>query len=477
MREWLSHYKWQGVDSVLLLDNNSTDGWREQFKGFESFAEVVPVAKDNAQTEHYNTVGKPWLAKNNIDIVCVVDLDEFVFGTDGKSLKQHVETLFQDDGLSTVCMTMRPFGSSGHEKQPPSIRTGFTWRKSDLSGLATKCVSRVRDLVEIRIHEHLVKGKSLRDPPGLQLNHYVIQSKEFFQKVKMSRGDGQHVENNRGRDMKYFAKHDFYDVEDTVLKNQVLALPQQGGRRRKTRRARRDRRTRRKQRGGNPSKLLRQVWCIWVGDQPMNETRKKCLESIKTVCGLPIVLVTNDTLKEYIKPGYPFHEAYQYLSGTHKCDYIRTYLMHHYGGAYADIKRQKASLAPAFDKMEKDPSIWITGYQELSENDVATTDLSPERAAELRANYKKLVGNCLYIVRPYTPFTTEWITRQAKKLDGYLDELKKHPAKHPRDGHSGPTQYPVPWAAILGSIMHDICLKYTSHVRQMLTPPEFTDYM
>ena len=242
LREWLEHYKWQGVDRILLLNNNSTDDWRSKIQGFESFVDIVDVAKNHAQTEHYNTVGMPWLLKNGIDVVGVIDIDEYVYCDNGKSIKGTLERLFTDDTLGKVQLTWRIFGSSGANKQPPSIRKGFTWRKRDDPTLNMKCFSRVRDLLSLQIHDHETRGTSVRDPPGIYLNHYVIQSREFFKKVKMRRGDGQHTDANSMRNWNYFAKKDFREVEDTELKKQVEALErgQRGGRRR-TRRAKRRR--------------------------------------------------------------------------------------------------------------------------------------------------------------------------------------------------------------------------------------------
>ena len=53
IREWVEHYKWQGADKVLLLNNNSTDNWKEQLQGFEGFVTVTDAQKNGAQVEHY----------------------------------------------------------------------------------------------------------------------------------------------------------------------------------------------------------------------------------------------------------------------------------------------------------------------------------------------------------------------------------------------------------------------------------------
>jgi hypothetical protein len=59
----------------------------------------------------------------------------------------------------------------------------------------------------------------------LHLNHYRIQSWDFFRKVKMTRGDVfQKNENSAVRDKKYFKKMDFNDMVDTELKRKTLKI-------------------------------------------------------------------------------------------------------------------------------------------------------------------------------------------------------------------------------------------------------------
>ena len=53
----------------------------------------------------------------------------------------------------------------------------------------------------------------------IHLNHYVIQSWNWFKNVKMTRGDsaGQDAENSRNKS--YFDYYNFHDIEDTELSN------------------------------------------------------------------------------------------------------------------------------------------------------------------------------------------------------------------------------------------------------------------
>jgi hypothetical protein len=73
------------------------------------------------------------------------------------------------------------------------------------------------------------------------------------------------------------------------------------------------------------------LFLIWFGGlENMSANRKKCLDSIYQHAGVDIVLITEDNLNHWLVE--PLHPAFEYLSLTHKADYLRSYLMHFYGG-------------------------------------------------------------------------------------------------------------------------------------------------
>ena len=69
------------------------------------------------------------------------------------------------------------------------------------------------------------------------------------------------------------------------------------------------------------------IFCFWTGTNTMSHNRLGCLYNLRTQTDSNIILVTVDNLASFIKPEDPLHEAYQYLSETHKCDYLRVYFM------------------------------------------------------------------------------------------------------------------------------------------------------
>jgi hypothetical protein len=164
-------------------------------------------------------LGLPWLKAQGIDAVLVVDADEYMFGKDGRTLSDHATEYFQQ-GVAQLSIPWTMFGSSGFTEQPASIRTSFVWRKKNHS-FCLKSMVKVQAVQKLGVHKSLVKGISHETNRGIQLNHYIIQSKEYFQKVKMARGDVAKKEWASKRTWEYFQRMDFREIQDTLLKDIV----------------------------------------------------------------------------------------------------------------------------------------------------------------------------------------------------------------------------------------------------------------
>uniref|UniRef100_A0A6C0I4I0 Uncharacterized protein n=1 Tax=viral metagenome TaxID=1070528 RepID=A0A6C0I4I0_9ZZZZ len=81
------------------------------------------------------------------------------------------------------------------------------------------------------------------------------------------------------------------------------------------------------------------IYCFWTGDNKMSNARIECLNNLRTVSECNVLLITKDNLSNYILNDVPLHPSFNYLSETHKADYLRTYFMNFYGGGYSDIKQ------------------------------------------------------------------------------------------------------------------------------------------
>ena len=227
---------------------------------------------------------------------------------------------------------------------------------------------------------------------------------------------------------------------------------------------------------------VQQVYCFWTGTNQMSDNRKKCLDTIRKNIGCSVILITPDNLAEYITPEYPLHKAYEYLSYTHKADYLRTYMMHVHGGGYTDIKEVNESWLPYFKLLADSHNKWAIGYKEIGPGDIACNT----NCAEVIHNWDKVIGNCCYIFKKQTPLTTDWFNGMNAKLDEKYEELKANPAQTPDDvpgkeiilsnGQKHISKYPMGWAEMLGGIFHPICYKYHDRLLNTLPPPKFDGY-
>ncbi len=103
--------------------------------------------------------------------------------------------------------------------------------------------------------------------------------------------------------------------------------------------------------------MPRRVFVVWLRP-PMATIRAESLELIRRHAGVETILLTDDSLAEWILDDAPLHPAFGNLSAVHQSDYLRCYFMHHHGGGYVDLKPLTTSWAPEFDRLDATPGPW-----------------------------------------------------------------------------------------------------------------------
>lgn len=222
--------------------------------------------------------------------------------------------------------------------------------------------------------------------------------------------------------------------------------------------------------------IPKHIFCIWSGYNEMSEDRAKCLDLIQKKSGVTVQLVSPKNLSDWIKPEYPLHETFDCLSLTHKADYLRAYLMHHYGGGYTDIKATGFNWVSYFDLLDQYASMFFIGYREPDPAFIVTD------SAEIRENFYNLCGVCHFIFRPNTIFTKTWLDTIHSILDSKQDLLHKYPGSyHPRAVTGGvhgeddifkDSQYPLSWNEILAKILHLLMYKHMSSYLSLMPIPK-----
>lgn len=203
----------------------------------------------------------------------------------------------------------------------------------------------------------------------------------------------------------------------------------------------------------------RVVYVAWTGTNPMPAIRAKSLHSwTESNPEITVRLVTPHNLSDYTLPDHPFHEAYPYLSLTHKSDYLRAYLLHHHGGGYADLKRPLHNWESTFREMERS-DLWLAGYPELSFSMVPKYKNSLGRDLQRVSN--RMIGHGAYIAKKRTPLTEEWLRRQHEVLDENLERLRRHPG----GVRAEVADYPIKWLDLLAGVLSPLVYKYEHRVR------------
>lgn len=221
------------------------------------------------------------------------------------------------------------------------------------------------------------------------------------------------------------------------------------------------------------------IFCLWTGEELLSENRIRALWSIIKNTGSPVVYVTANTVHNWILPDHPFHEGYKFLSSTHKSDYLRCYLMHHFGGGYTDIKMTTKNWYNFFERLQMSKTHMALGYRELPHG---LPHLNTLENMHMQSSYADLIGLCAFIFKRQSIITKLWYDQLHQKLDTKLKDLMQHPAKINIDQKglllpdNTTSEYPLRWAEILGEILHPILFEYRNDLIQDEINPLFHSY-
>lgn len=243
MEEWIKHYKFHGVDHIYMIDDSSTDNFIEVLEKYidEEYVTLYS-SKDfpkvrGRQGKIYDLYFKPILHETNW--LAILDLDEFLYSPDQINLKNILKN-YED--YSKIIVNWCWFNSNNQENQPKSVVEGFTKRAEygtivysptptgwDYNGSdGPKAIVNTKfEIKNLGIHDHSSIGpiinlsyKQDSQNPKLLINHYALQSKEYWSKVKMVRGDADCWHPTHNRNWEWFNAWNVGDINDLRLYDQ-----------------------------------------------------------------------------------------------------------------------------------------------------------------------------------------------------------------------------------------------------------------
>lgn len=219
------------------------------------------------------------------------------------------------------------------------------------------------------------------------------------------------------------------------------------------------------------------LWCYWAGGE-MSEVRVRSLRHMADHVQVPVFLVTGETFFDLEVSDFPIHPAFLKLSAVHQSDYVRTYLWHHYGGAWHDVKATEIDFSGLWEVFSDD-TVYLLGRPETKGGPARVMDSEGRWMPDY---WQYLISVIAWIGRPSTPFSAEMMDALNRYLDQHAELLSKYPGRHPREKKiesntivgrgikqtyylfSGRTpQYPIPWT-LFGNIFHPLNLQYRGNV-------------
>jgi len=178
------------------------------------------------------------------------------------------------------------------------------------------------------------------------------------------------------------------------------------------------------------------IFCMWPGEDKLTPDRATEVFSILANTQRPVIFLTPRSYKLWELPTAPFHPATKYISECHMADYLRVYLMHHFGGGYSDIKFTYKSWAGAFDALKNNPEALALGFPfdvpgefGLSKKFAGTAELE-----YYKINYEPFgIAHSAFIFKKKTNLTQDMLNMLHEFFDEKLHELKENPSRVQKD--------------------------------------------
>lgn len=241
MREWVTHYLNRGVEHIYMIDDNSDDDYQEIIQPFQEEGKITIFKNDipkipNRQSIAYNKFLTPVIGES--EWFMINDLDEFVYSPNNLLLS---DTLNRYYNYEVVYNNWFNFNSNGNVDHPKSIVSSCVKRMDEnqtiyaplpngewveQNAASLKYILNTKKFNNKNLEIHKVSSSSninltnAENDYDMIINHYPTQSKEFWQKVKMPRGDVNNWHPDDARNWRYFNAFEVGDIIDTRLKEQ-----------------------------------------------------------------------------------------------------------------------------------------------------------------------------------------------------------------------------------------------------------------
>ena len=241
--EWIAYHLAVGFDTIILVDNASTDGTAEVISLYSKFYDVRIISwpMTGALYQIRGFEYAVWSVRNDFDWCACIDADEFIVPPDGLLVKDAFN--LENSSASAIALPWAVFGSGNHVSAPEGlVISSYLYRaeegffanqhiKSFVRPKAVvKCVTPHFFLVNGDYHDmggHLIENPSSATNGTLpfklgRINHYFVQSREDW-KNKLNRGYHDNTVRSE-EDFSLYDKNDVFDESARFYENDVLEI-------------------------------------------------------------------------------------------------------------------------------------------------------------------------------------------------------------------------------------------------------------
>ena len=249
--EWIAYHMVLGVDSFIIVDNNSSDGTKEILFKLQNEGLINLIHFNGYKDKAPQLLAYTEVLKNasGIDWLGFIDADEFISINSDFCLKKILLDIFKNESIGAVALNWGTFGSSSqidkknglvierfknrafqkfatnhHFKSIVKLNsvssTGGTPHKFKLMESKKYVHSDGSDLFDNQVYGEGLSDTIILCP--IKLNHYVLKSKSEFN-IRATKPNASSLSNNSKND-NYFVYHDRNEIFDPINDKLISAV-------------------------------------------------------------------------------------------------------------------------------------------------------------------------------------------------------------------------------------------------------------
>jgi Glycosyl transferase family 2 len=237
--EWFAFHYVVGFRKFYFYAHMCDDNTAEIITRLKSRLDItaffLPEKADQIQLSAYQHTCENYMQE--VDWMCFLDGDEFIFPTQANTMQEALWP-YDQQPLSAIGVYNVNFGSAGHISEPQGLITENFKRRADINGFLSnrrvKSIVKGRQTVSITSCSHVFNTPhgtidELKRPvtwgylpdyvasyEQFRVNHYVCQSREYYEKFKRKSGHADSGADNE-RDEAWWKRFDTNDEHDDYI--------------------------------------------------------------------------------------------------------------------------------------------------------------------------------------------------------------------------------------------------------------------